>query len=269
MSSTASACVATAFGVRGVSYSPSSACTTSTNAIGQAMELIQFGKQDVVLAGGAEELYWGATMMFDVMGALSRSFNAAPAKASRPYDVARDGFVMAAGGGVLVLESLEHAQARGARIYAELVGYGSCSEGADMVAPTASGMARAMQLALATHDGAIDYLNTHGPSTQRGDLEELSALCQVFGAQIPPFSSTKGMTGHALGACGVHDAIYSLLMMRDGFIAAGINLDEPDPQLDGMPIVRHSRAAALDSVMSNNFGFGGTYASLIFRRYFP
>lgn len=269
MSSTASACVATAFGVRGVSYSPSSACTTSTNAIGQAMELIQFGNQDVVLAGGAEELYWGATMMFDVMGALSRSFNAAPAKASRPYDVARDGFVMAAGGGVLVLESLEHAQARGARIYAELVGYGSCSEGADMVAPTASGMARAMQLALATHDGAIDYLNTHGPSTQRGDLEELSALCQVFGAQIPPFSSTKGMTGHALGACGVHDAIYSLLMMRDGFIAAGINLDEPDPQLDGMPIVRHSRAAALDSVMSNNFGFGGTYASLIFRRYFP
>ncbi len=269
MSSTASACVATALGVRGVSYSPSSACTTSTNAIGQALDLIQFGRQDVVLAGGAEELYWGATMMFDVMGALSNGFNATPTQASRPYDVARDGFVLAAGGGVLVLESLDHAVARGAHIYAELTGYGSCSEGADMVAPTAAGMARAMRLALATHSGHIDYLNTHAPSTQRGDLEELLALREVFGAQVPPFSSTKGMTGHALGACGVHDAIYTLLMMRDSFIAAGINLDTPDPQLSGMPIVQHSRAAELDTVMSNNFGFGGTYASLIFQRYQP
>ena len=269
MSSTTSACVANGFGVRGVSYSPSSACTTSTNAIGQAMELIQYGRQDVVLAGGAEELYWGATVMFDVMGALSRGFNSTPKRASRPYDMARDGFVMAAGGGVLVLESLDHALARGAPVYAELVGYGSCSEGADMVAPTAAGMARAMRLALATYDGAISYLNTHAPSTQRGDIEELMALREVFGAHIPPFSSTKGMTGHALGACGVHDAIYSLLMMRDGFIAAGINLDEPDSQLSDMPIVRHSRAASLDAVMSNNFGFGGTYASLIFQRYQP
>lgn len=267
MSSTASACVAAAFGARGVSYSPASACTTSTNAIGQAMELIQYGKQDLVLAGGAEELYWGAAMMFDVMGALSRAFNATPERASRPYDTARDGFVLAAGGGVLALESLAHARARGARIHAELVGFGSCSDGADMVAPSADGVARAMRLALATHDGTIDYLNTHAPSTPGGDLAELEALRQVFGAALPPFSSTKGQTGHALGASGVHDAIYSLLMLRDDFIAAGINLEHPDAQLAGMPLVEACRPARLESVMSNNFGFGGTYASLIFQRY--
>jgi 3-oxoacyl-[acyl-carrier-protein] synthase-1 len=266
MSSTASANVAQVFGIEGVTYSPSSACTTSSLAIGQAMQLIQTGRQDIVLAGGSESLHDNMTLMFDAMGALSRHFNDTPSRASRPYDMARDGFVMASGGGVLVLESLEHALARGARIYAELTGFGHCTDGAGMVTPHAEGIARAMRGALDEAGTRPGYINTHAPSTPRGDAEELLALRSVFGAEVPAFSSTKGLTGHPLGACGAHEAIYTLLMMRDGLIAGttGIETDDPALRLGELPLVRTSREAAIEVAMSISFGFGGSCASLMF-----
>jgi 3-oxoacyl-[acyl-carrier-protein] synthase I len=266
MSSTASANVAQVFGLEGVTYSPSSACTTSSLAIGQAMQLIQTGRQDIVLAGGSESLHDNMTLMFDAMGALSRRFNDTAASASRPYDIARDGFVMASGGGVLMLESLEHALARGARIYAELTGFGHCTDGAGMVTPHAEGIARAMRGAMDEAGTRPDYINTHAPSTPRGDAEELLALQAIFGAEVPAFSSTKGLTGHPLGACGAHEAIYTLLMMRDGFIAgtAGIETDDPELQLRELPLVRASRDASIEAAMSVSFGFGGSCASLMF-----
>ncbi|HYS65636.1 MAG TPA: beta-ketoacyl synthase N-terminal-like domain-containing protein [Paraburkholderia sp.] len=268
MSSTASANVAQVFGLEGVSYSPSSACTTSALAIGQAMQLIQSGRQQIVLAGGSEALHDNMTLMFDAMGALSRHFNDTPQAASRPYDTARDGFVIASGGGVLVLESLDHALARGARIHAELTGYGDCTDGAGMVAPRAAGIARAMRGALDEAGKRPDYVNTHAPSTPLGDLEELRALNEVFGAAsghgVPAFSSTKGMTGHPLGACGAHEAIYTLLMMRDGFIAGTAGIETPEPGVERMPLVRTTRDARIDTAMSVSFGFGGSCASLMF-----
>ncbi|MFC0399286.1 beta-ketoacyl-[acyl-carrier-protein] synthase family protein [Paraburkholderia rhizosphaerae] len=265
MSSTASANVAQVFGIEGVAYSPSSACTTSALAIGQAMQLIASGAQDIVLAGGSEGLHDNMTLMFDSMHALSRRSNDEPQHASCPYDVARDGFVIASGGGVLVLESLEHARARGARIHAELTGFGQCADGAGMVTPSAQGIARAISSALADAGGRRpDYVNTHGPSTPLGDIEELRALQVVWGNEMPPFSSTKGLTGHPLGACGAHEAIYALLMMRDGLIAGTPRIATPDPCIEGLPLVRATRGAALDTVMSVSFGFGGSCASLIF-----
>lgn len=272
MSSTASANVAQVFGLEGVSYSPSSACTTSALAIGQAMQLIQTGRQQIVLAGGSESLHDNMTLMFDAMGALSRSFNDTPQHASRPYDTARDGFVIASGGGVLVLESLDHAMARGARIYAELIGFGDCTDVAGMVRPRAAGIARAMRGALGEAGKRPDYINTHAPSTPIGDVEELRALIDVFGdlvcgavgGDVPAFSSTKGMTGHPLGACGAHEAIYTLLMMRDGFIAGTVGIETPDASLGEMPLVQASREARIGTAMSNSFGFGGSCASLMF-----
>jgi 3-oxoacyl-[acyl-carrier-protein] synthase-1 len=268
MSSTASANVAQVFGLEGVSYSPSSACTTSALAIGQAMQLIQTGRQQIVLAGGSESLHDNMTLMFDAMGALSRRFNDTPQKASRPYDTERDGFVIASGGGVLVLESLDHALARGARIYAELTGFGDCTDSGGMVTPRAAGIARAMRGALNEAGKRPDYVNTHAPSTPLGDLEELHALNEVFGAafdhRVPAFSSTKGMTGHPLGACGAHEAIYTLLMMRDGFIAGTADIDTREPALDGMPLVRTTREARIGTAMSVSYGFGGSCASLMF-----
>ncbi len=267
MSSTASANVAQVFGLEGVSYSPSSACTTSALAIGQAMQLIQTGRQQIVLAGGSESLHDNMTLMFDAMGALSRRFNETPEGASRPYDTARDGFVIASGGGVLVLEALDHALARGARIYAELTGFGDCTD-AGMVTPRAAGIARAMRGALDEAGKRPDYINTHAPSTPLGDVEELHALRQVFGAAsergVPAFSSTKGMTGHPLGACGAHEAIYTLLMIRDGFIAGTTGIDSAEPEIDGMPLVRETRDARIGTAMSVSFGFGGSCASLMF-----
>jgi 3-oxoacyl-[acyl-carrier-protein] synthase I len=264
MGSTASANVAHVFGMEGTTYSPSSACTTSALAIGQALQLIQTGRQQIVLAGGSEALHDNMTLMFDAMGALSRHFNDTPEHASRPYDTARDGFVMASGAGVLMLESLEHALARGARIHAELTGFGHCTDGADMVAPRAPGIARAMREALAEARVRPDYINTHAPSTPRGDLEELYALAEVFGHEIPPFSSTKGLTGHPLGACGAHEAIYTLLMMRDGFMAGTRGIETLDPAVEKLPLVRESREARIGTAMSVSFGFGGSCASLIF-----
>ena len=267
MSSTASANVAQVFGLEGVGYSPSSACTTSALAIGQAMQLIQTGRQQIVLAGGSESLHDNMTLMFDAMGALSRRSNDAPERASRPYDTARDGFVIASGGGVLVLEALDHAVARGARIYAELTGFGDCTD-AGMVTPRAAGIARAVRGALDEAGKRPDYINTHAPSTPLGDVEELHALRQVFGAAsergVPAFSSTKGMTGHPLGACGAHEAIYTLLMMRDGFIAGTTGIDLAEPEIDGMPLVRETRDARIGTAMSVSFGFGGSCASLMF-----
>ncbi|MCX4160838.1 MULTISPECIES: beta-ketoacyl synthase [Paraburkholderia] len=265
MSSTASANVAQAFGLEGVSYSPSSACTTSALAIGQAMQLIQTGRQQIVLAGGSESLHDNMTLMFDAMGALSRHFNDTPQRASRPYDTARDGFVIASGGGVLVLEALDHALARGARIYAELTGFGEGTDGAGMVTPHAPGIARAMRAALDEGGVRPGYINTHGPSTPLGDIEELRALADVFGPEVPPFSSTKGLTGHPLGACGAHEAIYTLLMMRDGFIAGTTGIETIDPRVGHLPLVQASRAAQIDAAMSVSFGFGGSCASLMFR----
>jgi len=265
MGSTTSANVAHVFGLEGTTYSPSSACTTSALAIGQALQLIQTGRQQIVLAGGSEALHDNMTLMFDAMGALSRSFNDDAEHASRPYDVARDGFVMASGAGVLLLESLEHALARGARIQAELIGFGHCTDGADMVAPRAPGIARAMREALDEASVRPDYINTHAPSTPRGDLEELHALRAVFGGEVPPFSSTKGLTGHPLGACGAHEAIYTLLMMRDGYIAGTRDIETIDPAVRDMPLVRTSREARVETAMSVSFGFGGSCASLIFR----
>jgi len=272
MSSTASANVAQVFGLEGVSYSPSSACTTSSLAIGQAMQLIQTGRQQIVLAGGSESLHDNMTRMFDSMGALSRGFNDMPQQASRPYDTARDGFVIASGGGVLVLESLDHALARGARIYAELTGFGDCTDAAGMVTPRAAGIARAMRGALGEAGKRPDYINTHAPSTPLGDVEELRALIDVFGdgfgdgfgGEVPAFSSTKGMTGHPLGACGAHEAIYTLLMMRDGFIAGTAGIETPEPAVEGMPLVRTTREARIGTAMSISFGFGGSCASLMF-----
>ncbi|MBT2790883.1 beta-ketoacyl synthase N-terminal-like domain-containing protein [Paraburkholderia strydomiana] len=267
MSSTASANVAQVFGLEGVGYSPSSACTTSALAIGQAMQLIQTGRQQILLAGGSESLHDNMTLMFDAMGALSRRSNDAPERASRPYDTARDGFVIASGGGVLVLEALDHALARGARIYAELTGFGDCTD-SGMVTPRAAGIARAVRGALDEAGKRPDYINTHAPSTPLGDVEELHALRQVFGAAsergVPAFSSTKGMTGHPLGACGAHEAIYTLLMMRDGFIAGTTGIDSAEPEIDGMPLVRETRDARIGTAMSVSFGFGGSCASLMF-----
>lgn len=268
MGSTTSANVATALRIKGINYSISSACSTSAHCIGHAAELIQFGKQDVMLAGGGEEVDWTMSMLFDGMGALSSRYNDQPEKASRPYDVDRDGFVISGGGGCLVLESLEHAQARGARIYAELVGYGANSDGADMVAPSGEGAVRCMKLALATVDGPIDYINAHGTGTQAGDIKELDAVRETFGESVPPIGSTKSLTGHALGAAGVNEAIYSLLMMRGNYIAPSINIENLDPAAEGVPIATRLREdVALRQVMSNSFGFGGTNATLVFRRH--
>ncbi|XUW87712.1 beta-ketoacyl-ACP synthase I [Burkholderia sp. M6-3] len=267
MSSTASANVGQVFGLEGVGYSPSSACTTSALAIGQAMQLIQTGRQQILLAGGSESLHDNMTLMFDAMGALSRRSNDAPERASRPYDTKRDGFVIASGGGVLVLEALDHAVARGARIYAELTGFGDCTD-AGMVTPRAAGIARAVRGALDEAGKRPDYINTHAPSTPLGDVEELHALRQVFGAAsergVPAFSSTKGMTGHPLGACGAHEAIYTLLMMRDGFIAGTTGIDSAEPEIDSMPLVCETRDARIRTAMSVSFGFGGSCASLMF-----
>jgi len=266
MCSTVSATLATAYRIKGVSYSLSAACATSAHCIGAAADLIRAGRQDVVFAGGGEELHWALTMMFDAMGALSSQRNEDPTRASRPYDADRDGFVIAGGGGMLVLEDYDHAVNRGARIHAELLGYGVTSDGADMVAPSGEGAVRCMRMAMEGVDAPIDYLNTHGTSTPLGDMIELEAVRSVFGDATPPLSSTKALSGHSLGAASVHEAIYCLLMMRDGFIAGSANIDTLDPRAEGFPIVRESRDARLDTVMSNSFGFGGTNATLVFGR---
>ncbi len=269
MSSTNTACLATPFKIKGVNYSISSACATSAHCIGHAMELIQMGKQDVVFAGGGEEEHWSMSVLFDAMGALSSKYNDAPATASRPYDETRDGFVISGGGGVLVIEELEHAKARGAKIYAELTGYGATSDGYDMVQPSGEGAIRCMQQAMATVDGTIDYINAHGTSTPVGDTKELEALRAVFGeGQVPWVSSTKSLTGHALGAAGVNEAIYSLLMMEENFLSASANITQLDPGAEGIPIVRERQDnVTLNTIMSNSFGFGGTNATLVFQRY--
>ncbi len=270
MSNTNAACLATAFSIKGVSYSISSACATSAHCIGNAAELIQLGKQDVVFAGGGDEVHWTMTLLFDAMGALSSKYNDNPTAASRPYDVNRDGFVISGGGGTVVLEELEHARARGARIYAELVGYGATSDGFDMVQPSGEGAVRCMRQALAGMETTVDYINSHGTSTPVGDMRELEAIREVFGSHCPPISSTKSITGHALGGAGVNEAIYCLLMMESGFIAASANISELDPAAEGMPIVRKRvDHASLDTVLSNSFGFGGTNACLVFRRFRP
>ncbi len=266
MCSTVSACLSTAFQIKGLSYSLSAACATSAHCIGAAADLIRHGAQDVMFAGGGEDLHWSMSVMFDAMGALSTRFNETPASASRPYDKDRDGFVIAGGGGMLVLEDYDHAVARGARIYAELVGYGVTSDGADMVAPSGEGAVRCMNMAMANLSAPIDYLNTHGTSTPLGDVTELKAVREVFGENVPPLSSTKALSGHSLGAASVHEAIYCLLMMRDGFIAGSANIGELDPLVEGFPIVRESHNAQLNTVMSNSFGFGGTNAALVFGR---
>lgn len=266
MCSTVSACLATAFQIKGLSYSLSAACATSAHCIGAAADLIRHGAQDVMFAGGGEDLHWSMSVMFDAMGALSTRFNETPASASRPYDKDRDGFVIAGGGGMLVLEDYDHAVARGARIYAELVGYGVTSDGADMVAPSGEGAVRCMNMAMEHLTGPIGYLNTHGTSTPLGDVTELKAVREVFGETIPPLSSTKALSGHSLGAASVHEAIYCLLMMRDGFIAGSANIGELDPLVEGFPIVRETQPAQLNTVMSNSFGFGGTNAALVFSR---
>ncbi len=268
MCSTNSACLGTALQIKGVGYSISSACSTSAHCIGNAAELIQIGKQDIVFAGGGEEVHWTMTLLFDAMGALSSKYNETPQIASRPYDVDRDGFVISGGGGILVLEELEHARARGAKIYAELAGYGATSDGFDMVQPSGEGAVRCMRQACATVDGPIDYINAHGTSTPIGDVRELEAIKTVFENELPPVSATKSLTGHALGAAGVNEAIYSLLMMEHDFIAASANIANLDPVAEGMPIVRERRDnVRLNTVMSNSFGFGGTNACLVFRRF--
>ncbi|BBB31317.1 beta-ketoacyl-ACP synthase I [Neptunomonas japonica] len=268
MGSTVSACLATPFKIKGINYSITSACATSAHCIGNAMEQIQLGKQDVVFAGGGEELHWSLTVMFDAMGALSSKYNETPEKASRAYDANRDGFVIAGGAGMLVIEELEHAKARGAKIYGELVGYGATSDGYDMVAPSGEGAMRCMQQAMSTVDGSIDYINSHGTSTPAGDIQELKAMKNTFGDEMPPVSSTKSLTGHSLGATGVQEAIYSLLMMENDFICASANIDELDEAAQGMPVVTTRKDnVKLDRVMSNSFGFGGTNSTLVFQRF--
>ncbi|WP_299013467.1 beta-ketoacyl-ACP synthase I [uncultured Photobacterium sp.] len=267
MSSTVSACLATPFKIRGVNYTMSSACATSAHCIGHALELIQLGKQDVVFAGGGEELDWTLTMMFDAMGALSTKYNENPSKASRTYDADRDGFVISGGGGMLVVEELEHALARGAKIYGEIVGYGATSDGYDMVAPSGEGAVRCMKMAMQDLDEPVDYINTHGTSTPVGDVKELGAIQELFGEKSPAISATKAMTGHALGAAGVHEAIYSTLMLDNGFIAPSINIDNLDPAAEGLDVVTETREQELKTVMSNSFGFGGTNATLVIKKY--
>ncbi|WP_116643879.1 beta-ketoacyl-ACP synthase I [Salinivibrio sp. HTSP] len=267
MSSTVSACLATPFQIKGVNYTMSSACATSAHCIGHALELIQLGKQDVVFAGGGEELDWSLTMMFDAMGALSTKYNDDPQKASRTYDAERDGFVISGGGGMLVVEELEHALARGATIYGEIVGYGATSDGYDMVAPSGEGAVRCMNMAMQDVEGEVDYINTHGTSTPVGDVKELGAIQEVFGGKSPAISATKSMTGHALGAAGVHEAIYSTLMLEQGFVAPSINVENLDPAAEGLDIVTQPREQALTRVMSNSFGFGGTNATLVIEKY--
>ncbi|WP_178862248.1 beta-ketoacyl-ACP synthase I [Thiomicrorhabdus cannonii] len=268
MGSTVSACLATPFKIKGLNYSISSACSTSAHCIGNAVEQIQMGKQDVVFAGGGEELHWTMTVLFDAMGALCSKYNDNPAAASRAYDADRDGFVIAGGGGMVVIEELEHALARGAKIYAEITGYGANSDGYDMVAPSGEGAVRCMQMALSTVNGEIDYINPHGTSTPVGDTKEAAAIREVFGAKVPKISSTKSMSGHSLGAAGVHEFIYSLCMLENDFIAPSINIDTLDPECEGMPIVTQLiENAGLNRIMSNSFGFGGTNASLVFERY--
>jgi 3-oxoacyl-[acyl-carrier-protein] synthase-1 len=268
MSSTCSAVLSTLFKIKGLSYSISSACATSAHCIGNAAELIQWGKQDVMFAGGGEELDWTLSVLFDAMGAMSTHFNDTPARASRAFDKNRDGFVIAGGGGVVVLEELTRAKARGAKIYAELTGYGATSDGYDMVAPSGEGAARCMRQALSTVKAPIDYVNAHGTSTPKGDEIEIGAMREVFGKRLPPVNSTKSLTGHSLGAAGVHEAIYSILQMQNGFIAESANIDEIDPEVADAPIVRtRIDNAKLAAVMSNSFGFGGTNATLIFERY--
>ena len=268
MSSTTSACLATPFGIKGVNYTISSACATSAHCIGNAMELIQLGKQDVVFAGGGEELHWVQSAMFDAMGALSSKYNDTPTTASRPFDEFRDGFIISGGGGMVVLEALEHALARGAKIYGELVGYGATSDGYDMVQPSGEGAIRCMQMALSTVDTPIDYINTHGTSTPVGDIRELEATRAVFSDYMPVVTSTKSLSGHALGAAGVHEAIYSLLMMEHDFISASANIEALDPGAQGVNIAQQRiDNASLTTILSNSFGFGGTNASLVFRRY--
>jgi len=267
MGSTTSACLSTLFKIKGINYSISSACSTSAHCIGNAMEQIQMGKQDVVFAGGGEELDWSLTMLFDAMGALSSKYNNTPEKASRAYDANRDGFVISGGGGAVVLESLEHAEARGAHIIAELVGYGATSDGYDMVAPSGEGAKRCMELAISTVSGSIDYINAHGTSTPVGDMKELQAIKQVFNSKIPLIGSTKSLSGHALGAAGVNESIYSLLMLENDFVAESVNIETLDEEAEGMPIVRKTTQLKLNRILSNSFGFGGTNACLVFERF--
>jgi len=268
MSSTVSACLATPFKIKGINYSISSACATSTHCIGNAMEQIQLGKQDIVFAGGGEELHWTMSVLFDAMGALSTKYNDTPEKASRAYDADRDGFVIAGGGGMVVVEELEHALARGAKIYAEITGYGANSDGYDMVAPSGEGAVRCMELALSTVNGDVDYINPHGTSTPIGDKRETEAIREVFGNDIPHISSTKSLTGHSLGATGVQESIYSILMMQNNFICESANIREIDPEFADLPIVRERiDNAKIDVVLSNSFGFGGTNGCLAFQRY--
>ena len=268
MSSTASATLAVPFKIKGVNYTISSACATSGHCIGNGMELIQLGKQKIVFAGGSDEVHFAMTAMFDAMTALSSKYNDTPEKASRPYDKTRDGFVISGGGGVLVLEEYEHAKARGAKVYAELTGYGATSDGYDMVAPSGEGAQRCMEQALSTVEGSVDYVNAHGTSTPAGDMAELKAMKTVFGDHIPKISSTKSLSGHSLGAAGVQEAIYSLIMQRDNFIAASANIDKLDPEAEGIPIaLERQENINLMQIMSNSFGFGGTNASLVFRKF--
>jgi len=267
MSSSVSACLATPFGIKGVNYSITSACATSAHCIGAAAEQIQLNKQDIVFAGGGEEEHWNLSSMFDAMGALSTKYNDTPDKASRPYDVSRDGFVSSAGSAMLVVEEYEHAKARGAKIYAELVGYGANSDGFDMVAPSGEGAARCMRLATATVDDRIDYINTHGTSTPVGDVKELEAMREVFGDDVPYFSSSKSMCGHSLGATGAQEALHCILMLNHDFIAPSINVEDPDPALGDMPLVTKTiETAGISTAMTNSFGFGGTNATLVFRK---
>jgi 3-oxoacyl-[acyl-carrier-protein] synthase-1 len=267
MASTVSACVATPFKIKGVNYSLSSACATSAHCIGHAVELIQLGKQDVLLAGGAEEMHWSMAAMFDAMGALTSKYNDSPSLASRAYDVDRDGFAPSLGGGCVVVEELEHAIARGANIICEITGYGATSDGADMVSPSGEGAERCMKMALASASGPIDYINTHGTSTPVGDIAELGAIRNTFNTNCPMISSTKSLSGHSLGAAGVHEAIYCMLMMENDFITASANIDNLDPHAEGLPIALRTQEISLNRVMSNSFGFGGTNASLVMEKY--
>jgi len=268
MGSTNSATLATPFGIKGVNYSISSACATSSHCIGNAAEIIQWGKQDVVFAGGGEELDWTLSVLFDAMGAMSSKHNDTPATASRAYDATRDGFVIAGGGGTLVMEELEHAKARGAKIYCELVGYGATSDGVDMVQPSGEGAVRCMRQAMSTVNEKIDYINPHATATPIGDVREIEALREVFGEEMPPISATKSLTGHSLGAAGVQESIYSILMMQNGFIAESANITELDPEFADVPITRECRNdVEMNVVLSNSFGFGGTNATLAFQRY--